>query len=167
LNIISKEHYQNFLKSISFEYFITVEPNPRYRMAEGDVISRVRKIEFYLNKKYLRSTFSKWKPEDRLWFIIFREGSKRNGTEHFHIMLHVPKKFYRKSREFFDSTFLVDFHFVWWSCCNAVDQRGSLNFISTNKPIHILRIEDSVAVSTYCSKYIDVRSEELNFWFAR
>ena len=63
-------------------------PSP---LNEKSVVSVLRKIEFKLNKTFLKSAFTKYKETDRFRFFIFPE-DKNIDLQHFHVLLFSPRK---------------------------------------------------------------------------
>ncbi len=89
LKLLEKTEIQRWLKTIPFSHFITVEPNAAYPFRRDEVEQRMRKVEFRLNKKYLKSSWSTWDAYQRFWMVGFQEGT---GIEtHFHLMLYTPE----------------------------------------------------------------------------
>ena len=82
-----KNEYQKFFKQKCFTHHITLPPSP---LNEKSVVSVLRKIEFKLNKTFLKSAFTKYKETDRFRFHIFPE-DKNIGRQHFHILLYSPR----------------------------------------------------------------------------
>jgi hypothetical protein len=85
--------YQMFFKQPCFTHHITLPPSS---LNEKSVISVMRKIEFKLNKTFLKSSFPKYKETDRFRFFIFPE-DKNLHLQHFHILLYSPTQ---RTKEF-------------------------------------------------------------------
>jgi len=83
-----KNEYQKFFKQRCFTHHITLPPSP---LNERSVVSVLRKIEFKLNKTFLKSAFTKYKETDRFRFFIFPE-DKKIDLQHFHVLLFSPRK---------------------------------------------------------------------------
>ena len=83
-----KNEYQMFFKQKCFTHHITLPPSP---LTEKSVVSVMRKVEFNLNKTFLKSSFPKYKETDRFRFFIFPE-DKNLYKQHFHILLFSPRK---------------------------------------------------------------------------
>jgi len=83
-----KNEYQKFFKQRCFTHHITLPPSP---LNERSVVSVLRKIEFKLNKTFLKSAFTKYKETDRFRFFIFPE-DKNIDLQHFHVLLFSPRK---------------------------------------------------------------------------
>ena len=88
-----KNEYQMFFKQKCFTHHITLPPSP---LTEKSVVSVMRKVEFNLNKTFLKSSFPKYKETDRFRFFIFPE-DKNLYKQHFHILLFSPR---RRDKEF-------------------------------------------------------------------
>jgi hypothetical protein len=89
---IKNEMQEHLWKEFSFSHRIDVEPTPSSPLSWDEMHQRIRKINFDLNKKYLKSSyFPKWKMEDRFWFVGCREGGDGTGSHiHYHLLLHTP-----------------------------------------------------------------------------
>ena len=146
-----KSTFQSFLADQRFSYAITLEPNECHRFTRDEVQQRLRQIEFQLNKKYLKGSFPRWKLADRFWFVASSEGDVKAGTDHFHILLHVPAETYQRSLTWFHRVFAADFRFMWWSLCPP-ETRPKPNRLFDNKPIWIEAIYDDKANSIYLTK---------------
>jgi len=83
-----KNEYQMFFKQKCFTHHITLPPSP---LNEKNVASVLRKIEFKLNKTFLKSAFTKYKETDRFRFFIFPE-DKKLDLQHFHVLLYSPQR---------------------------------------------------------------------------
>ena len=84
-----KNEYQMFFKQKCFTHHITLPPSP---LNEKNVASVLRKIEFKLNKTFLKSAFTKYKETDRFRFFIFPE-DKKLDLQHFHVLLYIQPPF--------------------------------------------------------------------------
>lgn len=82
-----KNEYQNFFKRECFTHHITLPPST---LNEKSVLSAMRKIEFKLNKTFLKSSFPSYKETDRFRFFIFPE-DKEVCLQHFHVLLYSPR----------------------------------------------------------------------------
>lgn len=89
---IKNEMQRHLWKEFDYSYRIDIEPTPGAPVSWEELHQRIRKINFDLNKKYLKSSyFPKWKLEDRFWFVGCREGGTGTGSEtHYHLLLHTP-----------------------------------------------------------------------------
>ena len=88
-----KNEYQKYFRSERFTHQITLPPS---HLTETSVLPVLRKIEFQLNKKFLKSSFPKYDKTDTFRFFIFPE-DKNLDQQHFHILLFSPRK---KDKEF-------------------------------------------------------------------
>jgi len=88
-NTLLTEAYKELLSTVKYKYELTIEFQPKYLMNRDEVRQEIRILEFKLNKFYLKSSWSKWKREDKFWFAIFHEGT--GIGRHYHCSLHVPK----------------------------------------------------------------------------
>ena len=98
---IKNEMQRHLWKEFDYSYRIDIEPTPSASVSWEELHQRIRKINFDLNKKYLKSSyFPKWKLEDRFWFVGCREGGDLTGSNlHYHLLLHTPKN-YLKNADF-------------------------------------------------------------------
>ena len=62
--------YQGFFRSERFTHHITLPPS---HLNEKTVLKPLRKVEFKLNKTFLKSSFPKYVETDRFRFFIFPE----------------------------------------------------------------------------------------------
>jgi|TARA_B100002003_G_C14092083_1_gene525273 hypothetical protein len=85
--------YQKFFRHERFTHHITLPPS---YLNEKSVLPVLRKIEFKLNKTFLKSAFSKYAKTDTFRFFIFPE-DKNIDNQHFHILLFSP---YKRDKEF-------------------------------------------------------------------
>ena len=88
-----KNEYQNFFKNERFTHHITLSPS---NLNEQTVLEHLRKIQFKLNKTFLKSNFPKYRETDKFSFFIFPE-DKDIHLQHFHILLYSP---INREREF-------------------------------------------------------------------
>ena len=88
-----KNEYQNFFKNERFTHHITLSPS---NLTEQTVLKHLRKIQFKLNKTFLKSNFPKYRETDKFSFFIFPE-DKDIHLQHFHILLYSPVN---REREF-------------------------------------------------------------------
>jgi len=88
-----KNEYQRFFRDERFTHHITLPPS---KLNEKSVLPILRKIEFKLNKTFLKSAFTKYAETDRFRFFIFPE-DKNLKLQHFHILLFSP---YKRDKEF-------------------------------------------------------------------
>lgn len=79
--------YQGFFRSKRFTHHITLPPS---HLNEKTVLKPLRKVEFKLNKTFLKSSFPKYVATDRFRFFIFPE-DKNIDNQHFHILLFSPR----------------------------------------------------------------------------
>ena len=96
-NKVQKLEMQRWLKTIPFSHFITVEPTPSLPFKQDEIIQRMRKIEFRLNKKHLKSSFPSWDADNRFWMVGFREGDGVAHQIHYHTLLHSPSVLHKKT----------------------------------------------------------------------
>jgi hypothetical protein len=89
---VKNEMQRHLWKEFSYSHRIDVEPTPSSSVSWDEMHQRLRKINFDINKKYLKTSyFPKWKLEDRFWFVGSREGGAGTGSEiHYHLLLHTP-----------------------------------------------------------------------------
>ena len=90
---IKNEMQEHLWRDFSYSHRIDVEPTPSSPISWGELHTRLNKINFDLNKKYLKTSyFPKWKLKDKFWFIGCKEGGDGTGSElHYHLLLHTPK----------------------------------------------------------------------------
>lgn len=81
-----KNEYQSYFRNKCFTHHITLEPS---NLNEKNILKHLNKIEFRLNKTFLKSSFPKYKQTDTFRFFIFPE-DKDLELQHFHILLYSP-----------------------------------------------------------------------------
>lgn len=87
----NKKTFQDYVTSIYWSHFITIEPQPGMPMNNDEMNQRMRQIEFNLNKACLKSSFPKWDMDKRFFMMWFAEGGIGTGhKKHFHLLLHSP-----------------------------------------------------------------------------
>ena len=148
LKLLEKTEIQQWLKTIPFSHFITVEPNAAYPFRRDEVEQRMRKVEFRLNKKYLKSSWSTWDAYQRFWMVGFQEGT---GIEtHFHMMLYTPEVLNRPLK-FSQKNVSWDLFLFWMN-------EGRFNPMNGKKvpfkPLDIRKVEDVTASTIYSSKWL-------------
>ena len=89
---IKNEMQEHLWREFSYSHRIDVEPTPSSPISWGELHTRLNKINFDLNKKYLKTSyFPKWKLKDKFWFIGCKEGGDGTGSHiHYHLLLHTP-----------------------------------------------------------------------------
>ena len=150
-----KHAYQELLASQSYSHFIVIEPGHKFLPSLDEAIQRLRQIEFWLNRNYLKSSFPKWRLEERFWFTITKEGDAKTGGEHFHILLHAPERGYRRDLKWFHRMFPADFRFMWWLLAHP-DRRLPLPQIGEQK-IYVEEARDGAASAIYITKQLPLR----------
>ena len=167
-----KREFQEWLDTIQFGLFHTVEPTPCSPMRDDDMRQRVRKIDHQINKderfignKYSR--FRKW--EDRFWLLGFFEDGHQSGRlfRHLHLLHYIPyhQMNVKGSKSFQRNMVKNQFQFLWSNNPYVT----SLNDTRPVCPIHIETIstrKDSVSVSRYSSKELHRTRNYDHFFFS-
>lgn len=155
---------QNWLKTLTWNYFITVEPYPSNPWSQDEIAQTFRQLEFMLNKKHLKSSFTSWNDEDRFWMVMFQEGDGDAHEIHYHALLHVPQTFYKKNWYRNVGQELL-FGFLCMRSKKSIAGK-SRKLIQNGKPvIDVQAVRNNDAVVTYSSKWIDKVDAGDNFCF--
>ena len=86
-----KRQVQNWLlEDFMFDFFVTIEPQHWSPMCDLEIRQRLRIIDYQLCKRFLPSKFSKYRDEDRFWYVGFWHGKRFSRDRHTHLCLHVP-----------------------------------------------------------------------------
>ena len=159
-----KLEMQRWLKGIPFSHFITIEPTPSLPFKLDEIIQRMRVLEYRLNKKYLLNTFPKWKSEDRFWMVGFCEGDGVAQQIHYHILLYSPSVLHKKS---WYANVGGDLQMGWMMMPSQNPFNGKMRrFCLDGKPLlNIQKVENVVAASIYCSKWMNRIDEGEEFFF--
>ena len=154
MNTQKKEQFQQWLNEKNFTYFITIEPTPALPFKIDEIEQRFRTIEFHLNKRYLPSSFPKWKDEDRFWFIIFAEGSAVTNNKHYHILFHTPESV-SKRNFWYESQYglKTDFMSLWGMLPSVTPHNGKVrDRVLMHDIIAWETIANHKGATNYCSK---------------
>ena len=160
-----KTEMQEWLKEIPFSHFITIEPTPSLPFKLDEIQQRMRLIEFWLNKRYLKSSFSNWKDENRFWMVGFKEGGGLSHSQtHYHILLHSPDVLHRKVKL---ANIGADLQMKWMLTPSKNPFTGKMRSFSSDgeNPLDIQQVENIIATTIYCSKWINRVDEGEDFFF--
>jgi len=89
IELLRGKSYKSLLDTIDYDYVLHIGIQPKSFMNLDEVKEEIRTLEFLLNKFYLKSSWSKWKRDDKFHFVICEEGN--DAERHYHCNLHVPK----------------------------------------------------------------------------
>ena len=92
-----KNRLSSWISKSGFTYRAEVESDPSFPFRDDEVTQRLRHLVFAMNKKYLKSSFPKWAPENRFYIMGFQEGDKILGNIHYHLLIHVPSTLHKIS----------------------------------------------------------------------
>jgi hypothetical protein len=89
---IKNEMQEHLWREFEFSHRIDIEPTPSHPVSWSEMNQRLRKINFDINKRHLRTKYCfKWKPADKFWFVGWKQGGQGTGSEsHYHLLLHTP-----------------------------------------------------------------------------
>ena len=154
---IPKPEFQEWLDTIQFGLFETVEPTPSSPMKDDDMKQRVRKIDHQINKEFIGNRYPGFKNKmDRFWLLgFFEDGHRGLLTRHLHLLHYIPyQQMNVKGSKMFQGNMVKNqFQFLWSSIPYTT-------YLNENRPVCPLHIEtistkkDSVSVSRYSSKEI-------------
>lgn len=168
-----KQVFQDWLSSISFSHFITVEPNFTAQFSNDEILQRFRSLEFRLNKHFLKSSFPKWDPFDRFFMVAFAEGDGVTHRKHFHLLLHSPENANLQQKQFRKGSVSEFLYFEWFRDPSLIYsfQRRHV------EPLHIKALSptydnhsSSKAASIYTSKTLSnrrkwsLKDENISWW---
>ncbi len=152
-----KREFQDWLDTIQFGLFITIEPTPSSPMKDDDMKQRIRKIDHQINKEFIGNRYSRFTNKmDRFWFLgFFEEGHRGRLTRHLHLLQYIPyhQMKVKGSKEFQRNMVKNQFQFLW-------SNNPYVTYSNDTRPVcpvHIQTIstkKDSVSVSRYSSKEI-------------
>ena len=89
---IPKPEFQEWLDTIQFDLFETVEPAPSSPMKDDDMKQRVRTIDHQINKEFIGNRYPGFKNKmDRFWLLgFFEDGHRGLLTSHLHLLHYIP-----------------------------------------------------------------------------
>ena len=89
---IPKPEFQEWLDTIQFGLFETVEPAPSSPMKDDAMKQRVRKIDHQINKEFIGNKYPGFKNKmDRFWLLgFFEDGHRGLLTRHLHLLHYIP-----------------------------------------------------------------------------
>ena len=153
-----KEVLQKWIEDLGCSHFITIEPTPYLPFKIDEIRQRLRIVEFKLNKKYLLNSFTKWKDEDKFYFVVFPEGDGLN--KHYHTLLHTPQKVMKK-KFYYEKVFEFDLSSYWGlvPSKNPTTQKFR-KFEELLDIFNVEKIKSPAGSSRYASK-------KYNAWFER
>jgi len=159
-----KLEMQKWLKGIPFSHFITIEPTPSLPFKRDEVIARMRLLEFKLNKKYLKSSFSSWDDDNRFWMVGFCEGDGIAHQIHYHILLHSPSVLHKKT---WYANVSADIQMGWMMMPSQNPYSGKMRKLCLNgeRPLDCQKVESITASTVYCSKWMNRIDEGEDFFF--
>ena len=152
-----KREFQEWLDTIQFGLFHTVEPTPCSPMKDDDMKQRVREIDLQINREFIGNKFSRFTNKmDRFWLLgFFEDGHRGRLTRHLHLLHYIPydQLKIKGSKSFQRDMVKNQVQFLW----SINPYVTPLNDTRPVCPIHIETIstkKDSVSVSRYSSKEI-------------
>ena len=164
-----KREFQEWLDTIQFGLFITVEPTPSSPMKDDDVKQRVREIDHKINKYFIGNRYSRFKNKmDRFWLLgFFESGHRGRLTRHLHLLHYIPydQLKIKGSKSFQRDMVKNQVQFLWSNNPYVTP----LNDTRPVCPIHIETIstqKDSVSVSRYSSKEIHQKRNYDDYFFS-
>ena len=164
-----KPEFQEWLDTIQFGLFITVEPTPSSPMKDDDVKQRVREIDHKINKYFIGNRYSRFKNKmDRFWLLgFFESGHRGRLTRHLHLLHYIPydQLKIKGSKSFQRDMVKNQVQFLWSNNPYVTP----LNDTRPVCPIHIETIstqKDSVSVSRYSSKEIHQKRNYDDYFFS-
>ena len=164
-----KSQFQDWLDTIKFGLFITVEPTPSSPMKDDDVKQRVREIDYKINKYFIGNRYIRFSNKmDRFWLVgFFENGHRGRLTRHLHLLQYIPydQLKIKGSKSFKRDMVKNQVQFLWSNNPYVTP----LNDTRSVCPIHIETIstqKDSVSVSRYSSKEIHRKRNYDDYFFS-
>jgi len=164
-----KSQFQDWLDTIKFGLFITVEPTPSSPMKDDDVKQRVREIDYKINKYFIGNRYIRFSNKmDRFWLVgFFENGHRGRLTRHLHLLQYIPydQLKIKGSKSFKRDMVKNQVQFLWSNNPYVTP----LNDTRPVCPIHIETIstqKDSVSVSRYSSKEIHQKRNYDDYFFS-
>ena len=162
-----KKEMQQWLYTSNFTHRFDIEPSPSFTLTKDEFVQKLRQVIFKINKKYLKSSFPKWKAENKFYCIAFKEGNEHLKNIHYHVLVHVPEELHIDEIR---QSLILDFNIAWirTHTINAVDgkkrvtrdvkQRTAYDEKEKVLPLNIQRIKSSKASTFYASKDYDANN---------
>ena len=172
-----KRQIQNWiLDDFMFDFFITIEPQYASPMCDLEIRQRLRIVDYQLCKRFQSSKFSKYRDEDRFWYVGFWHGKRFSRERHTHFCLYVPfHKFKKdaviegKERELVKTHFLLEW--VKLGSYFSVGEKRNPKLIKKRVPIphfrDLRKKKESNAGAVYASREIDEVEQVEDFYFSR
>ena len=164
-----KREFQEWLDTIQFGLFHTVEPTPCSPMKDDDMKQRVREIDLQINREFIGNKSSRFKNKmDRFWLMgFFEDGHRGRLTRHLHLLHYIPydQVNVKGSKSFQRNMVKNHFQFLW----SSIPYTTHLNENRPVCPIYIQTIstrKDSVSVSRYSSKEIHRKRNYDDYFFS-
>ena len=164
-----KREFQEWLDTIQFGLFHTVEPTPCSPMKDDDMKQRVREIDLQINREFIGNKFSRFTNKmDRFWLLgFFEDGHRGRLTRHLHLLHYIPydQLKIKGSKSFQRDMVKNQVQFLWSNNPYVTP----LNDTRPVCPIHIETIstqKDSVSVSRYSSKEIHQQRNYDDYFFS-
>ena len=166
---IPKPEFQEWLDTIQFGLFHTVEPTPCSPMRDDDMRQRVREIDHQINKTFIGNRYSRFANKmDRFWLMgFFEDGHRGRLTRHLHLLHYIPydQVNVKGSKSFQRDMVKNQVQFLWSNNPYVTYQNDTRPVC----PIHIETIstrKDSVSVSRYSSKELHRTRNYDHFFFS-
>ena len=182
---IPKPEFQEWLDTIHFGLFITVEPTPCSPMKDDDMKQRVREIGLQINREFIGNKFSRFTNKmDRFWLLgFFEDGHRGRLTRHLHLLHYIPyhQMNVKGSKSFQRNMVKNQFQFLWdgnetTNTEYLLSSKKTKHWFevqqSTNRPIPPAWIEtistrkDNVRSSIYSSKKIHLEEHWDKIFFS-
>ena len=166
---IPKPEFQEWLDTIRFGLFETVEPAPSSPMKDDDMKQRVRKIDHQINKEFIGNRYPGFKNKmARFWLMgFFEDGHRGLLTRHLHLLHYIPyhQMNVKGSKMFQGNMVKNQFQFLW-------SNNPYVTYLDDRRPVSPIHIEtistrkDSVSVSRYSSKELHRTRNYDHFFFS-
>jgi len=159
-----KREFQDWLNKYKFSHCIVVEPTPKQYFKLDEIKQRLRKVNFDLNKHFLKSKWSKWRSKDKFWWVGFREGNEFQRNFHYHFLLYSPPEVYRNEHDFTRNR-VKDIILNKWRGIKSINHHTFANRLDLSDILHISQVTDNSSSVYYSSKKYNPINDNDNLIF--
>lgn len=95
---VDKSDYQEFLRAYPWHYHIVLDEHLLKKVSDKRALELLRRMCFFLCKRYLHRSFSKRPLEERFhWMAVF-QGNRLYQSRHVHVLLYVPPGLWKEMK---------------------------------------------------------------------
>jgi len=148
--VAMQNEFRKFISTIEWSYHISISRQYNVReefRSKEHYVNIFKQIEYNLNKRFLKSNWTRWDMSRRFYFVGFTHGSKELKDKHYHFLLHVPKEVHRKEfmLEGLSSEIKMNFLMKTYSRFESKMHNAMLDHLEKDKNelLNIKRINDA------------------------